>query len=388
MSNFLLTVYLICDRNSLVLVVLTRETSRYWLLYKGNVWKTQKYGRTMILKERISHNYLKYLLTGVLSATLVTGYAQEVDKQRKEKKEKPQSSEQRDEGQVATMDSIDVVRDYRPLLADAVKVRRSPDMRHINREAIEAELRQIATATYFSRKGFRQAYYHELLKRHPNASRNNIDNYRISFLAYQAHEYERAASILESLEASDAFYQGSIMTLGHIALETGDKQSARNAFVKAMKLDFDPKVKADALFNYAKVLFAMDSAQTAQKVLEKYIAQEYEGRDPATEKQESPEILSAAVLLGTSNFHAGVSLLESMKNRDEEADATYQKATYYRGLEFYNERAFENSISMFMRSEKIPIDAEMAALATYWKAEAMYEVRKYREAVENFSWFL
>src|SRR5690606_12840831 len=51
-------------------------------------------------------------------------------------------------------------------------------------------------------------------------------------------------------------------------------------------------------------------------------------------------------------------------------------------------RAFENSISMFMRSEKIPIDAEMAALATYWKAEAMYEVRKYREAVENFSWFL
>ncbi|MDM1294714.1 tetratricopeptide repeat protein [Sphingobacterium sp. N143] len=338
----------------------------------------------MILKERVGYIYPKYLLTGMLSALLATGYAQEVEKQQKEQ----QLGEQLDERQVTTMDSIDVIRDYRPLLADAVKVRRSPDMQHINREAIETELRKIATATYFARKPFKQAYYHELLKRHPNALRSNIDNYRISYLAYQAHEYPRATSILESLEASDAFYQGSIMTLGHIALETGDKQSARNAFVKAMKLDFDPKVKADALFNYAKVLFAMDSAQAAQKVLEKYIAQEYEGRDPATEKQESPEILSAAVLLGTSNFHAGVSLLESMKNRDGEADATYQKATYYRGLEFYNERAFENSISMFMRSEKFPIDAEMAALATYWKAEAMYEVRKYGEAVENFSRFL
>src|SRR5690606_22852256 len=35
-----------------------------------------------------------------------------------------------------------------------------------------------------------------------------------------------------------------------------------------------------------------------------------------------------------------------------------------------------------------PIDEKMAALATYWKAEAMYEVRKYGEAVDNFFRFL
>ena len=317
----------------------------------------------------------------VLSGLLVTGYAQEVEKQQKEK-------QQLDGHQIKTMDSIDVVRDYRPVLADAVKVRRSPDMSHINREAIETELRQIATATYFASKTYKQAYYNELQKRHPNALRDNIDNYRISYLAYQAREYPRAASILESLEASDAFYQGSIITLGHIALETGDKQRARNAFAKAMKLDFDRQLKADALYNYAKVLFAMDSTQAAQKVLQKYIDQEYGDFDPGVQKQESPEILSVQTLLGTSNFHTGVSLLESLKDRGREADATYQKATYYRGLEFYNERAFENSISIFMRSEKFPIDAKMAALATYWKAEAMYEVRKYGEAVDNFSRFL
>ncbi|MEN5231601.1 tetratricopeptide repeat protein [Sphingobacterium faecium] len=335
----------------------------------------------MILIKRIDHNYLKYLFTAVISTLMVTGYGQQVEKQQKEK-------QQLDDHQIKTMDSIDVVRDYRPVLADAVKVRRSPDMSHINREAIETELRQIATATYFANKTFKQAYYTILLKQHPNALRSNIDSYRISYLAYQAREYPRAASILESLEASDAFYQGSIITLGHIALETGDKQRARNAFVKAMKLDFDPQLKADALFNYAKILYTMDSTQAAQKVLEKYIVQQYGGREPGAQVQESAEILSAQILLGTSNFHTGVSLLESLKDRGREADATYQKATYYRGLEFYNERAFENSISIFMRSEKFPIDAKMAALATYWKAEAMYEVRKYGEAVENFSRFL
>ena len=56
----------------------------------------------------------RFVLTGVLCGVLVAGYAQEEETQR----ERPP----------ATVDSIDVVRDYRPVLADAVKIRQSPDM--------------------------------------------------------------------------------------------------------------------------------------------------------------------------------------------------------------------------------------------------------------------
>ncbi len=338
----------------------------------------------MISKERIGHSYLKYLFTGIFSALLVIGYAQEEEEQQEEKR---QPHERRDERQPALLDSIDVVRDYRPMLADAVKIRRSPDMR-IDREALAIELRQIAASTYFATNGFKQAYYGRLLERHPDASRSNIDNYRIGFLAYQAGEYERATAIMGKLATSDAFYQGSMIALGHIALETGDKQHARNAFATASRLDFDQVLKADGLFNYTKILYELDSAQVALKVAQEYIAQKYAGSNPDANNTENPETLLAEILSGTSNFHAAVNMLESFSNREAKADIAYQKVTYYRGLEFYNERAFENSISMFMRSEKFPIDAEMAALATYWKAEAMYEVRKYREAVENFSRFL
>lgn len=340
----------------------------------------------MILKKNIGFNYLMYLLTGVFSVWVILGNAQE-HKEKKIEKDTPPASEQRHAGQAVVMDSIDVVRDYRPILADAVKVRRSPDM-DINREEIDMELRQIAASTYFSSHNFIQAYSNDLLKRHPNASPNNIDNYRISYMAYLAGEYPRATSLLETLDDSDAFHQGSLITLGQISLETGDKQGARTAFAKAMELDFDSIMKADASYNYAKVLYELDSTQAALHVLEKYIAQKYARRTLDNTTPESAQALSIQVLLGTSNFHAGVSMMESLVNRDRETDITYQKATYYRGLEFYNERAFENSISMFMRSEKYPVDKEMAALATYWKAEAMYEVRKYKEAVENFSRFL
>jgi len=356
----------------------------FYHLGEGRFGRAQKYKRTMILKERIGYNYLKYLLTVAFSALLVMAYAQEKEEQQEEKR---QASEKRDEEQSTSMGSIDVVRDYRPMLADAVKIRRSPDM-DINRDALEIELRQIAAATYFAQNKFKQAYYVKLLERHPDASRNNIDNFRIGSVAYLAGEYERATSILEKVADPDAFYQGALIALGHIAVETGDKQRARNVFVKASRLDFDQTLKSDGLFNYAKILFELDSAQVARQILQKYIALKYADRKPDAENTENVETLLAEVLSGTSNFHAGVAMLESFKNRGREADMIYQKVTYYRGLEFYNERAFENSISLFMRSEKFPIDAEMAALATYWKAEAMYEVRKYREAVDNFSRFL
>lgn len=338
---------------------------------------------TMVVKRRIDNNYKKYILTGVFSTLILVGYAQE---EKKQPQKNEQASGQVDRTQPRVMDSIEVVREYRPILADAVKVRRSPDMK-IDRATLAQELRVIAASMYFARNNYRQPYHSPLPQRYPNASRDNIDNNRIGIIAYLAGEYERAASILSKVQPTDAFYQSSLIGLGNIALKNGDKQAALTAFQKAAQLNYDQEVKADGLFNYGKILYELDSVRDALQPLQEYIALNF--KDQSTEQgKETTEARITQVLTGTSNFQAGVYLLESFKNREEKAEMIYQKVTYYRGMEFYNERAFENSISMFMRSEKVPFDPEMAALATYWKAEAMYEVRKYGEAVDNFSKFL
>lgn len=338
----------------------------------------------MIAQESIGY---KYLLTGAFSVLLAVGYAQEEEEQVElGQQEQQRPSGQQAEREIATIDSIDVVRDYRPMLADAVKIRRSPDM-SIDRQALETELRRIAATTYFAKSTFRKPYYGRLQTRHQEATPSNINNYRIGYLAYENGEYERATAILEKLKTSDAFYQSSMIALGNIYLETGDKERARSAFVKASELDFDQALKVDGLFNYAKLLYDLDSADAALEVAREYV-QKYKETAPDAGKKESPETLLAEILLGTSNFEAAVNMLESFSKRDREADRLYQKVAYYRGLEFYNERAFENSISLFMRSEEFPIDPRIAALATYWKGEAMYEVRKYAEAVQAFSRFL
>ncbi|WP_409456383.1 tetratricopeptide repeat protein [Sphingobacterium sp.] len=337
----------------------------------------------MRVNRKINYDYKSCILTGVLSMLILGGYAQE-DKKQQHKNE--QVGGQVDRTQPRVMDSIEIVREYRPVLADAVKIRRTPDMK-IDRATLAQELREIAASMYFSRNNYKQPYHSPLPQRYPNASRDNIDNNRIGIIAYLAGEYERAASILKKVEPTDAFYQSSLIGLGNIALKSGDKQAALVAFQKAAELNYDQEVKADGLFNYGKILYELDSVRDALQPLQEYIGLNFKDQDTEQGK-ETTESRIREVLTGTSNFQAGVYLLESFKNREEKAEMIYQKVTYYRGMEFYNERAFENSISMFMRSEKVPFDPEMAALATYWKAEAMYEVRKYGEAVDNFSKFL
>ncbi len=337
----------------------------------------------MILKQRISNNYLKPILTGVFSVVLLAGYAQEGEKQQGEKP----ANELTNRFNPQEMDSIEIVRDYRPMLADAVKIRRSPDM-NIDRKSLEIELRKIAAGMYFSRNKYKEPYHSPLPEKYPNSSRDNIDNNRIGIIAYRGREFERAASILKKVAPGDAFYQSSMIALGYIAQENGDKQGARDAFYKASAMNYDQDLKADALYNYAKSLYELDSIEVSLNPLQQFISMKYADLDPNSKNAESTETRMAQVLSGSSNFQAAVYLLESFQNREQKADEVYQKLTYYRGMEFYNERAFENSISMFMRSEKFPYDKTMAALATYWKAEAMYEVRKYSEAVDNFSKFL
>ena len=111
----------------------------------------------MITQKSIGY---KYLLTGAFSVFLAIGYAQEGEEQ-----------------VPVTIDSIDVVRDYRPMLEDAVQIRRSPDM-DFNRPALETELRWTVATAYFVKSEFRKPSSGRLLERHQEATPNNINNYR------------------------------------------------------------------------------------------------------------------------------------------------------------------------------------------------------------------
>ena len=253
------------------------------------------------------------------------------------------------------------------------------------KQEFETEMFRIIGATYFIKGDLAKSkqYYDRFQEQDQGKTQNNQDSYQIGYIAYKLGDYKKAITELEKMTDPDEYYQSAMITLGDAFIKTGNKQSARNAFFKASKLDFDPQLKEEGLFNYAKLSYELEFHQVALDAV-----QEYLDTYKSNKRNEEAKTLLAEVLLSTKNYRNAVDVLESFPLTSKESKAAYQKVTYYRGLEFYNERAFENGISMFMRSEANRYDEEIYALSTYWKAEAMYEVRKYKEAVANFNKFL
>lgn len=252
-------------------------------------------------------------------------------------------------------------------------------------EQYKAEMYRIIAATYFARSDYKTAasYYEKFQVKDAGKTQNNQDSYQIGYTYFKLGNYSKTITELEKMNVADVYYQNGMITLGNAFLKTGNKQGARNAFFRASKLTFDKSLQEEGLFNYAKLSYELQFHSVALDVIQEFLK-----TYPRTSKLNEAKTLLAEVLLSTKNYKEAVNVLETVSNKTDEAREAYQKVTYYRGLEFYNERAFENGISMFMRSINNPLDDEIEALATYWLAEAMFEVRKYGESVTQFEKFL
>jgi len=250
----------------------------------------------------------------------------------------------------------------------------------------EKEMLRIIAASYFAKADYDNAakYYARFEDEDQGRTQNTQDSYQMGYTYFKVGNYGKAASELEKLQQqNDVYSQNGNYTLGEVFLKMNNKQSARSAFFLASKLSFDKKLQEDALYEYAKLSYELDFNNDALSATRLYLK-----NYPRSVRTEDAKILLGEVLLNSHNYKEAVDILEPIPNKSASVQAAYQKVTYFRGLEFYNEGAFENAIGIFLRSLKNPVDTKIEVLTTYWMAESMYEVRKYKESVENFERFL
>ncbi|GAB3931501.1 tetratricopeptide repeat protein [Mucilaginibacter myungsuensis] len=250
----------------------------------------------------------------------------------------------------------------------------------------ETEMFRIVAASYFAKSDYVNSvkYYGKFAAQDRGRTQNTQDSYQMGYGYYKTGDYKNAAAELVKMEDKDDVYsQTGSYTLGDAFLKLNNKQSARNAFYKASRLSFDKVLQEDALYQYSKLSYELDFYAQALEATRAYLK-----NYPRSTRTEEMKILLGEELLNSHSYREAVEILEPIQNKTQSAKIAYQKVAYYRGLEFINERAFENAIGIFLRSQRYPVDPKINALTTYWMAEAMYEVRKYGESVENFERFL
>ncbi|KAF5297148.1 hypothetical protein FQR65_LT19745 [Abscondita terminalis] len=220
----------------------------------------------------------------------------------------------------------------------------------------ETDMFRVIAATYFIKGDLKKSkeYYDKFQSRDQGKTQNNQDSYQIGYINYKLGDYDKAITELEKMSQPDGILPKCDDHIGKNAfLKKGNKQSARNAFFRASKLDFDAETEERRAFELCLAVFMnWTFHQVALDAIQRW------------------------------------NVLESVKKEVKEANAAYQEGNILPPAVWnIHERAFENAISMLCCSEANRYDEEDQM---HWlfnmESRSMYDGNKARITALFAAW--
>jgi tetratricopeptide (TPR) repeat protein len=213
-----------------------------------------------------------------------------------------------------------------------------------------------------------------------------LQYYVAGFCYSKTGQTDRAIQYLEkAVKGKDALAQNSYYELADLYLKKGDKQRAMMAFQNASSLNFDPKIREDALFQYAKITYELNYSpfNEAIKAFDRYIS-EY----PNSENNAAAYDYLGKVFMTTRNFKDALTSLDKIKVKTPSIQKAYQKVAFNRGVEFFRDLNFSDAIRLFNKSLEFgDRNSELRALALYWRGDANFRLGNSDEAVADYKKF-
>lgn len=249
------------------------------------------------------------------------------------------------------------------------------------------EIAKVIGDSYYKKHEYANAL--EYLQRHENESKSILrkDYYQLAYCYYKLEQYDSAAVKFEKVfTETDKLAQNAYFHLADCNIELGEKNKARLAFEFASKLDFDPEIKEEALFNYALLTYELYHSPFNEAI---GAFHEFIALYPNSNRLDDAYNFLVMAYLYTSNYKEALNSLEKISDKDHGMKEAYQKVAYYRGLELFNNLKYEESIEKFDKSLQYPgYNRAIKAQACYWKAEALYQLDEYEKSIEAYNQFL
>ncbi len=246
----------------------------------------------------------------------------------------------------------------------------------------KSELNKIIGESYFNLGEYQKAIPYLKEYKGQKGKWTNTDHYYLGYAYYKEGDSQNAISEFNKIVSGrNATAQNAYYHLAESYLKTDQKQQALNAFKNASEMDFEAKIKEDALYNYAKLSYEIgNSYESAPKILLRYL-DEY----PKTEFEEEIKELLISSYITSKNYKEAMDLLEGSRNfADKEV---YQKVAFYRGIELYNENNYTEAVMYFDKSIEKQVVPIFTARAIYWKAESEYLLNDFDAALIGFKQF-
>ena len=251
----------------------------------------------------------------------------------------------------------------------------------------QSELARLLGNSYFHLRDFKSAiqFLEFYLSNKNNKGRE--ENYMLGYCYYLNSNEAKAIPYLEiACKGKDELAQNAYYHLADCYVSANDKNKARQAFEAASELNFDAKIKEDALFNYAKITYELSYSPFNEtiKAFDKYIASY-----PNAERNDVAYDYLVKVYMSTSNYRDAMASIENIKVKNQSVKKAYQRVAYYRALECFNNLDYTGALENFDKSiEAGDFNKNYRALSLFWKAEAFFRLNDFNKAISGYTVFM
>ncbi len=215
-------------------------------------------------------------------------------------------------------------------------------------------------------------------------SREN--DYELGNAYFKSKMYEKAIKMLDrTARIKDTMAQFSQYQIGQCYLALKQPIPARAAFEEAAATNFKPEIREDALYQFAVLSYKLDLNPYDEAViaLERYL-KEY----PNSSRKEDVYQYLVNVYTTTNKYEKALESLDRLPSKDSQLKAAYQVIAYNAGVEQYQKDNYKEAIRYFNLVEKYPIDPKVSGKSKFWSADAEFQKRQYRQAIQGYRTFL
>ena len=268
----------------------------------------------------------------------------------------------------------DAIKYANVLLTDTINTKRLP------------EIQRIIGESYYRLSKFNEAI--PFLKKYESATRklNRPDKYQLGFAYYKIADYENAINYFkEVISEADSLSQNSYYHLADCYIKTKKKSGALVAFEYASKLSFDPEIKESSLFYYACLSYelAFNPYSDAIKSFRQYIK-----LYPNSPRVDECYSYLVNLFVTGQNYNEALRSLESMKVIKADMKPVYQKVSYYKAVDLFNDNQLDSALHYFEKSLRFPEIRLYNATAYYWIGQIYYKKAQFENSLQAFKEFM
>lgn len=229
--------------------------------------------------------------------------------------------------------------------------------------------------------GNSKKYYERYLS--ANVEHFREDMYQLGDIYYKSGEYDDAIVVTKKVASSDDLLgQAGNMLLGQSYLKTGNTNSALMAFDAAARVEYDPALSEEALYNYVLLtnqgvdVFGQ-SVTSFQRFLTKY---------PNSKYNDNINNALATTLLSTQNYEKALEAINSIKRPGTPILEAKQIILYQQGVQGFINGDYPLALGKFNSSINMGnYNMEVKKESFFWRAETLYRQGQFEDAANDYS---